>query len=146
VSRALLLGLQPLSEIRSKPSNRLKFAEESIVIGANLLIDLNPVVLDGDLVPTGFRVQLHRFLDDCYLLWQDQCGTVFDQRDDTIDALADRETGWELRDWFVLTFAYATKVIAWLAGLRLPSIKRVRLRSLLVFLKGVGYTLPMLLI
>ena len=51
---------------------------------------------------------------------------VFDQGDHTVDALADREAGWELRDRFTLTLARATKVLAWLAGLGLSPVQRVR--------------------
>jgi hypothetical protein len=66
----LPLRLQPFNEAWFKTSRQLKFTEERRVIGANLLVDLDPVVLDGDPVLAGLRVLLDCFLDGSHLLWQ----------------------------------------------------------------------------
>ena len=69
---------------------------------------------------------LHRCLDGFYLLWLDQCGAIFDQGDHAVDALADGVAGWDLRNWFALTLARTTKVVARLAGPGLPPVEHVR--------------------
>src|SRR5258708_1998150 len=104
----------------------MQFAEQSIVMGAGLLVDLDPVALDGDPVPARIGVLLHCRFDGRHLLWLDQCGAVFDQGDHAVDALANREARWVLHDRLTLTLPLATKVIAWLAGLGLSPVQRVR--------------------
>jgi len=49
----------------------VQFAKQSVVIGTDLLVDLDPVVLDGDPLPTRFGMLLHRCLDSRHLLWLD---------------------------------------------------------------------------
>ena len=48
---ALLHGLQPLGEARTRQIGDVQFTEQSVVIGTDLLVDLDPVALDGDPVP-----------------------------------------------------------------------------------------------
>ena len=103
----------------------MQFADQRVVIGADLFVDLDPVALDGHPVPARLRVLLHRRLDGRHLLWLDQCRAVFGQGDHAVDALADREAGGKLRDRFALTLTRATKVIAWLAGPGLPAVQYV---------------------
>ena len=50
----------------------MHLAEQSVVIWADLLIDLDPVALDGDPVPVRIGVLLHYCLDGRHLLWLDQ--------------------------------------------------------------------------
>ncbi len=124
---ALLHGLQPLGDVRPRQAGHVvQLAEQRVVIGADLLVDLDAVVLDGDPVPACLGVLLHRRLDGRHLLWLDQRGALFDQGDHPVDALADRVAGWKLHDRFTLTLARATKVIAWLAGPGLSPVQRVR--------------------
>jgi len=106
----------------------MQFADQSIVIGAGLLVDLDPFALDGDPVAARLGKLLHHRLDGRHLLWLDQCGTVFDQGegDHAVDTFTDREAGWKLRNRFAMTLARATKVIARLAGFALTPIQRIR--------------------
>ena len=48
----LLNGLQPLGEARSRQADHVQLAEQSFVIGTDLLVDLDTVVLDGDSAPS----------------------------------------------------------------------------------------------
>jgi hypothetical protein len=68
----LLLGLQPLGEARARQADRLQLAEQSLVIRTYLLVDLDPVVLDGDPVPARLGMLLYRCLNGRHLLWLDQ--------------------------------------------------------------------------
>src|SRR5712692_24240 len=56
---ALLLGLQPLGEARARQADHVQLAEQRVVIGADVLVDLDLVVLDGDAVPACLGVLLH---------------------------------------------------------------------------------------
>src|SRR6266567_3367352 len=123
---ALLQGPQLLGEARSRQVREVQFADQCVVIGADLLVDLNAVALDGDPVAARLEVLLHCRLDGCHLLWPDQCGLVFDQGDNAVDALADCEAGWDLRNRFALTLTGETKVIARLAGPGLSPVQGVR--------------------
>src|SRR5205814_543553 len=123
---SLLQGPQLLGEARSRQARNVQFADYRVVIRADLLVDLDPVALDGDPVAARLWVLLYCRLDGRHLLWLDQRGAVFGQRDHAVDALTDREAGWELHDRCTLTLAWKTKVIAWLAGLSLSPVQCVR--------------------
>ncbi len=103
----------------------MQFADQCVVIGVDLLLDLDPLALDGHPVAARLGVLLHRRLDGRHLLWLDQCGAVFGQEDHAVDALADREAGREFRDRFTLILTRVTKVIARLAGPGLPAEESV---------------------
>jgi hypothetical protein len=86
-------------------------------MGGGLLVDFDPVVLDGNAVTTSCGVLLDGYLDSCHLLGLDQGGTVFDQGNNAAHALANREASWQLWDQFTLALVCATKGIARLAAI-----------------------------
>src|SRR5258708_27855891 len=122
---ALLQGPQLLGEARSRQVLHMQFAEQSVVMGAGLLVDLDPVVLGGDPVPAGIRMLLYHCLDGRHLLWLDRRGAVFYQGDHAVYALPDREAWLEVRDHPALTLAPAPKVIAAICSFWLSPLPRV---------------------
>jgi hypothetical protein len=47
----------------------VQFADQSVIIGADLLVDLDAVALDSDPVSVSLGVLLHRCLDSRHLFW-----------------------------------------------------------------------------
>ena len=100
---ALLQCPQFFGEARSRQTGDAQSTDYLIVIGGDLLVDLDAFAFDGDPVVARLGELLHRRLDCLYLLWPDQCGTVFDQGDHAVDALADGVAGWDFRNRIALT-------------------------------------------
>ncbi|MFL5652708.1 MAG: hypothetical protein ACJ8CB_00775 [Ktedonobacteraceae bacterium] len=69
---SLLQVPQPLGEARARQARQVHLTDHRFVIRADLLVDLDPVILDGDPVPARLGVLLHHCLDGRYLLWLDR--------------------------------------------------------------------------
>src|SRR5947208_321614 len=60
---ALLVGLQPLGEARARQTGYVQLFQENFVIGADWLVDLDPVVLVDDPIPARLGMLLYLGLD-----------------------------------------------------------------------------------
>ena len=68
----LFCGLQPLGEAQARRADYVQIVEQSIEIGASILVDLDTIVLDDDPVPGRLGMLIHHCLDGCHLPWLDQ--------------------------------------------------------------------------
>src|SRR5260370_8700168 len=92
---ALLQGPQLLGEARSRQVLHMQFAEQSVVMGAGLLVDLDPVVLGGDPVPAGLTLLLYHSPHAPPPPWPDRFGAPFDTAANTAYAPAAPDTSLE---------------------------------------------------